>query len=140
MASEILNAVPVVQSFTAEAREVHRFEGATQKTFIAAVQRSKARGVLVAFIIIATSAALLWGLYQGTQAVMAGTITAGHLGQTIVYVLILAGAMAVLGEVYGDLLRAAGATERLMERLQSRSPVESPPAPQPILALSLIHI
>lgn len=134
MASEILNAVPVVQSFTAEAREVHRFEGATQKTFMAAVQRSKARGVLVAFIIIATSAALLWGLYQGTQAVIAGTITAGHLGQTIVYVLILAGAMAVLGEVYGDLLRAAGATERLMELLQSRSPVESPAAPQPILA------
>jgi ATP-binding cassette subfamily B protein len=133
MAAEILNAVPVVQSFTAEAREVQRFEGATQKTFEAAVQRSKARGVLVAFIIIATSAALLWGLYQGTQAVMAGTITAGHLGQTIVYVLILAGAMAVLGEVYGDLLRAAGATERLMELLHSRSSIESPAAPRPLL-------
>jgi ATP-binding cassette subfamily B protein len=82
--------------------------------------------VLVAFIIIATSAALLWGLYQGTQAVMAGRISAGHLGQTVVYVIILAGAFAVLGEVYGDLLRAAGATERLMELLDSRSPIQSP--------------
>jgi ATP-binding cassette, subfamily B, bacterial len=71
----------------------------------------------------------LWGLYQGTQAVMAGTITAGHLGQTVVYVIILAGAFAVLGEVYGDLLRAAGATERLMELLGTQSPVTSPAQP-----------
>ena len=50
---------------------------------------------------------------------MAGRITAGHLGQTVVYVIILVGAVAVLAEVYGDLLRAAGATERLMELLAS---------------------
>jgi ATP-binding cassette subfamily B protein len=56
------------------------------------------------------------------------------LGQTVLYVIILAGAFAVLGEVYGDLLRAAGATERLMELLSSRSPIESPsnPAPAPV--------
>ena len=57
----------------------------------------RARSVLVAFIIIATSAALLWGLYQGTQAVLRGDITAGHLGQTVVYVIILAGAAARAG-------------------------------------------
>ena len=74
--------------------------------------------MLVAFIIIATSAALLWGLYQGTQAVMRGDITAGHLGQTVVYVIILASSARGAAEVYGDLLRAAGATERLMELLQ----------------------
>jgi ATP-binding cassette subfamily B protein len=85
--------------------------------------------LLVAFIIIATSGLLLWGLYQGTQAVLAGRITPGHLGQTVVYVIILAGAVAVLGEVYGDLLRAAGATERLMELLHARSPVTSPADP-----------
>ncbi|MGH8848955.1 MAG: ATP-binding cassette domain-containing protein, partial [Polaromonas sp.] len=80
-------------------------------------------------------AALLWGLYQGTQAVMRGDITAGHLGQTVMYVIILAGASAVLGEVYGDLLRAAGATERLMELLATRSPVTSPsnPALAPVI-------
>ena len=102
--------------------------------FSTAVRRTKARSVLVAFIIIATSAALLWGLYQGTQAVMRGDITAGHLGQTVVYVIILASAAAVLGEVYGDLLRAAGATERLMELLETRSPVTSPsnPVPAPV--------
>jgi ATP-binding cassette, subfamily B, bacterial len=84
---------------------------------------------LVAFIIIATSAGLLWGLYQGTQAVMQGTMTAGHLGQTVVYIIILASAFAVLGETYGDLLRAAGATERLMELLDTNSPIQSPKNP-----------
>jgi len=131
IAAEVLNAIPVVQSYTAEAREATRFDASTTAAFNTAVRRSKARSVLVAFIIIATSAALLWGLYQGTQAVMRGDISAGHLGQTVVYVIILASATAVLGEVYGDLLRAAGATERLMELLETRSPVTSPPNPVP---------
>ena len=60
---------------------------------------------------------------------MAGRLSAGHLGQTVVYVIILASAFAVLGEVYGDLQRAAGATERLMELLASRSPIVSPAQP-----------
>ncbi len=135
IAAEVLNAIPVVQSYTAEAREAARFDASTDNAFKTAVRRSKARSVLVAFIIIATSAALLWGLYQGTQAVMAGRISAGHLGQTVVYVIILASAFAVLGEVYGDLLRAAGATERLMELLGSQSPIVSPAHPAALAAV-----
>ena len=133
IAAEVLNAIPVVQSYTAEEREGARFNHSTNEAFITAVRRTKARSILVAFIIIATSAALLWGLYQGTQAVVAGRITAGHLGQTVVYVIILASAFAVLGEVYGDLLRAAGATERLMELLGTRSAITSPQNPAPAL-------
>ncbi len=134
IAAEVLNAIPVVQSYTAEARESARFNASTDSAFETAVKRTKARSVLVAFIIIATSAALLWGLYQGTQAVMAGRISAGDLGQTVLYVIILASAFAILGEVYGDLLRAAGATERLMELLASQSPITSPlnPALAPV--------
>src|SRR6187551_1571470 len=131
IAAEVLNAIPVVQSYVAESREAGRFDDATENAFKTGVRRTRARAVLVAFIIIANAALLLWGLYQGTQAVLAGKITAGHLGETIVYVIILAGAVAVLGEVYGDLLRAAGATERLMELLDSRSPVSSPARPSP---------
>jgi ATP-binding cassette, subfamily B, bacterial len=119
IASEVLNAIPVVQSYTAESRESKRFDESTDNAFKVAVRRTTMRSALVAFIIIATSAALLWGLFQGTQAVIAGKISAGHLGQTVVYVIILASAFAVLGEVYGDLLRAAGATERLMELLHA---------------------
>ena len=136
IAAEVLNAIPVVQSYTAEGRESARFDRATHDAFATAVRRTRARSVLVAFVIIATSAALLWGLYQGTQAVMSGRISAGHLGQTVVYVIILASAFAVLGEVYGDLLRAAGATERLMELLASRSPIESPAQPVPLRTVS----
>jgi len=136
IAAEVLNAIPVVQSYTSEAREAARFDASTHDAFRTAVRRAKARSVLVAFIIIATSAALLWGLYQGTQAVLDGRITAGHLGQTVVYVLILASAAAVLGEVYGDLLRAAGATERLMELLHSRSDIASPAQPARVSASS----
>jgi len=131
IAAEVLNAIPVVQSYTAEARETARFAKATEAAFVVAARRSRARSLLVAFIIIATSAALLWGLYQGTQAVLAGHISAGHLGQTVIYVIILAGAFAVLGEVYGDLLRAAGATERLMELLARQSPIVSQTNPTP---------
>jgi ATP-binding cassette, subfamily B, bacterial len=119
IAAEVLNAIPVVQSYTAEGYETKRFDDSTQRAFQTAIRRTKMRSALVAFIIIATSAALLWGLFQGTQAVVAGKISAGHLGQTVVYVIILASAFAVLGEVYGDLLRAAGATERLMELLHA---------------------
>ena len=129
IAAEVLNAIPVVQSHAAEAREARRFDDSTEHAFRTGIRRTRARALLVAFVIIATSGLLLWGLYQGTQAVLAGRITPGHLGQTVVYVIILAGAVAVLGEVYGDLLRAAGATERLMELLHAQSPVATPVDP-----------
>ena len=130
IAAEVLNAVPVVQSYTAEQREATRFHAATESAFKTGERRIKARAVLVAFIISATTGALLWGLYQGTQAVLDGKITAGHMGQTIVYVILLLSSVAALSEVYGDILRAAGATERLMELLSATSPIQSPSQPR----------
>ena len=129
IAAEVLNAIPVVQSYTQEDREAARFEVSTEHAFDTARKRTRVRAMLVAFIISATFGALLWGLYQGTQAVIAGKISAGHLGETVVYVLLLVSSVAVLSEVYGDLLRAAGATERLMELLSAVSPVGDPAAP-----------
>jgi ATP-binding cassette, subfamily B, bacterial len=130
IASEVLNAIPVVQSYTAETREAERFTTSTAQALGTALRRTRARSILVGFIIMTSSAALLWGLYLGTLSVRAGTTTAGELGQTVVYVILLASAFAVLGEVYGDILRAAGATERLMELLHSQSDVQSPVHPQ----------
>ena len=129
IAAEVLNAVPVVQSYNQEAREAQRFVDSTERAFGTAISRTRLRSLLVGFIITATFGALLWGLYQGTQAVAKGEITAGHLGQTVVYVIILVSGVAVLAEVYGDLLRAAGATERLMELLATESPIQSPARP-----------
>ncbi len=129
IAAEVLNSVPVVQSYNQEAREAQRFVDSTERAFGTAISRTRLRSLLVGFIITATFGALLWGLYQGTQAVAKGEITAGHLGQTVVYVIILVSGVAVLAEVYGDLLRAAGATERLMELLATESPIQSPAKP-----------
>jgi ATP-binding cassette, subfamily B, bacterial len=136
IAAEVLNAIPVVQSYVQQQREAARFDDATEQAFDTARKRTRVRAMLVAFIITATFGALLWGLYQGTQAVIAGKISAGHLGQTVIYVMILVGSVAVLSEVYGDLLRAAGATERLMELLGAQSPVAQPAQPRPLPAVN----
>jgi len=130
IAAEVLNAVPVVQSYTQEGAEAQRFNVASESAFDVARKRTRVRSLLVAFIITATFGALLWGLFQGTQAVIAGKISAGHLSQTVVYVILLVSSVAVLSEVYGDVLRAAGATERLVELLATQSPVTEPAAPQ----------
>jgi ATP-binding cassette subfamily B protein len=135
IAAEVLSEIPVVQSYVQEAREAQRFHQSTENAFETARKRTRVRSMLVAFIITATFGALLWGLYQGTQAVLRGDITAGHLGQTVFFVMILVGSVAVLSEVYGDLLRAAGATERLMELLSARSPVADPSAPKALPAV-----
>ncbi len=127
VAGEVLGAIPVVQAFTAESREVARFSQATDAALSTAMRRTRARAVLLAFIIIANAAVMLWGLYLGTQAVLEGRMTAGTLGQTAVYVLLLASSVAVLGEVYGEILRAAGASERLIELLQSPIAIHSAP-------------
>jgi ATP-binding cassette subfamily B protein len=129
IAAEVLNAVPVVQSYGQEAREAARFARSTEEAFETARRRSRVRALLVAFMITATFGALLWGLYQGTQAVVRGDISAGHLGETVVFVIIFVSSVAVLSEVYGDVLRAAGATERLMELLAAHSPVHDPAQP-----------
>jgi ATP-binding cassette subfamily B protein len=146
IAAEVLNAIPVVQSYGQERREARRFDTATESAFDTAIKRTRVRSILVGFIITATFGALLWGLYQGTQAVVAGRISAGHLGQTVVFVIILVSSVAVLSEVYGELLRAAGATERLMELLSARSPVAEPAQPKALpataagSALQLDHV
>ena len=133
LAGEVLNAIHVVQSYTAEQREAKRFVDATLKALATALRRIRARAFLVCFVIMTTSAVLLWGLYMGTLTVRAGSTSPGELGQTVFYVILLASSFAMLGEVYGDVLRAAGATERLMELLHARSVVEEATEPlQPV--------
>jgi len=136
IAGEILNAIPVVQSFTQETAEARRFGIANEQAFAASIRRTGVRSLLTAFVIIGVFGSLLYGLYGGVQAVLAGQITAGQLSQTALYIAVVAGSVAVLAEVWGDLLRASGATERLMELLNARSAVIDPPAPRPIPAAS----
>jgi ATP-binding cassette subfamily B protein len=129
IAGEVLNAVPIVQSFTQEAAEERRFSIANEQTFATSIRRTGMRAGLTAFIIIGVFASLLYGLYGGVQAVMAGKITAGQLSETALYIMVVASSVAVLAEVWGDLLRASGATERLMELLAMRPPIADPATP-----------
>ena len=132
MATEVLAAMPLVQSYTAESRESLRFAESTEAAYAVALQRSRARSGLLAFVMITTALLVIWGLYLGSEAVLAGQMTAGELGQSAIYALLFASAVAVLGEVYGDVLRAAGASERLAELLGTVSPVRAPSQPLPL--------
>jgi ATP-binding cassette subfamily B protein len=136
IAGEILNAIPVVQSFTQEQAEAQRFAVANEQAFTTSVRRTGMRAALTAFVIVGVFGSLLYGLYGGVVAVMEGRTTAGELSQTALYITVVAGSVAVLAEVWGDLLRASGATERLMELLGSSSAIADPPQPQALAASS----
>jgi ATP-binding cassette subfamily B protein len=129
MAGETLGAIAIVQAFGQESREANRFAQATQRAFVTAIRRTQVRAALTAFVIVAIFAALVGGLYLGTQAVLRGELGAGTLGQSVILIAMVASSAAVLAEVWGELLRAAGAIERLIEWLQTRPSIVSPAQP-----------
>ncbi len=129
MAGETLGAISIVQAFGQESREAARFTEATQRAFATAIRRTRVRAALTAFVIVAVFASLVGGLYLGTQAVLRGELGAGTLGQSAILIAMVASSAAVLAEVWGELLRAAGAIERLIEWLQARPSIVSPQAP-----------
>ncbi|WP_028228883.1 ABC transporter transmembrane domain-containing protein [Paraburkholderia ferrariae] len=123
LAGEVLNAMPTVQSYTQESYEARRFGGAVEMAFETALTRIRARAWLTAVVIVLVFAAIVFVLWLGAQAVLAGRMSAGQLSQFILYAVFTAGAVGALAEVWGDLQRAAGATERLLQLLAARSPV-----------------
>jgi len=129
IAAEVLNAIPVVQSYGQQHREARRFAQATEATFATSIRRTKARAWLTAFVIVSAFGSVIFGLYSGSLAVLRGEMTPGHLGQTLIYFMLVASSAAVLAEVWGDLLRAAGAAERLDELLRARPAIRSPGRP-----------
>jgi ATP-binding cassette subfamily B protein len=134
IAAEVLTAVPLVQSYAQEAREATRYAASNETAFGVAVRRNRTRAVLTAFVIVTIFSALLFGLYLGVQSVLSGKLSAGELGQLVLYVILLGSSLAVMSEVMGDVLRAAGAAERLMELLAAKSPIQSPVNPLPLPA------
>jgi ATP-binding cassette subfamily B protein len=130
IAGEILNAISVVQSFTQQAFESGRFGAANEHAFETSIRRTGARSLLTAFVIIGVFASLLYGVYSGAQSVIAGRISLGELSESVLYVMLVASSVAVLAEVWGEVVRAAGATERLMELLATRSDIVDPAQPR----------
>jgi ATP-binding cassette subfamily B protein len=128
-AGEILNAMPTVQAFTHEEIEAERFRASVERAFATAIRRIRARSLLTLVAILLVFGSIVFVLWLGAHAVVQGSMTGGELGQFILYSVIVAGAVGALAEVMGEAQRAAGATERLMELMAVRSPIQSPETP-----------
>jgi ATP-binding cassette subfamily B protein len=134
LATETLSAAQTVQSFTAEESESRRFGESIRISFEVAVQRVRARAL---FSMSATSglfAALIVVLWIGARAVLAGEMTGGELGQFVLYAMFVAMSAAMLSETWGELQRAAGAMERLLELLGAEPHIRTPANPVPLPA------
>ena len=131
---ETLHEIRTVQAFAHEDLEVSTFGERVEAVFAAAVQRSGALAMLIAMVITLAFGAVGFLLWVGAHDVFAGRLSAGLLAAFVFYAVVMANAMFVLTEVYGDLQRAAGASERLLELLATEPHIQAPAAP---LALPL---
>ncbi len=132
LAGEMLNAMPTVQAFTHEAIESSRFAASVEEAFRSAMRRIRSRALLTLLAIVLVFGAIVFVLWLGAHAVLDGKMSGGELGQFILYASIVAGALGALSEVLGDIQRAAGATERLLELLSTQSPIISPKVAKPL--------
>ena len=128
LAGEILNAMPIVQAYTQEQHEAARFKLSVENAFSTAMRRVRARSLLTVIAILLVFGAIVFVLWLGAHAVMDQRMTGGELSQFILYATVVAGAIGALSEVMGDVQRAAGATERLMELLAAKSSIAEPVA------------
>jgi len=129
LAGETLNAVSTVQAFTLEKLQSERFARSVSAAFTTAVRRIRVRALLTAIAIVFIFGAVTLVLWIGTQAVIAGEMSGGQLGQFLLYAMFVAASSAGLSEMWGEIQRAAGAMERLVELLEARPSVVAPTAP-----------
>jgi ATP-binding cassette subfamily B protein len=130
LAGEILNAMPTVQAFTQERQEIRRFSERTERSFVTAIRRARVRAALTVLIISAVMGTIIFVLWVGARQVHEGVLTGGELASFVLYAALVAGGVGTLAEVWGDVMRAAGATERLLDLLHAESAIRESAAPQ----------
>lgn len=128
-ASEALSSVQTVQAFTHENLSRNEFAGLTEKSFISAKQRIGTRAVMTVIVISLIFSGVVGVLWIGMRDVTAGDISIGALVQFVIYSVMVAGAVGALSEIWSELQRAAGATERLVELLNADDQVKDPEYP-----------
>jgi ATP-binding cassette subfamily B protein len=128
-ASEALSAVQTVQAFTHEGETRGEFAVATERSFASAQQRIRTRAVMTVIVIFLVFAGVVGVLWMGARDVRLGTMSAGELVQFVIYAVLVSGAVGALSEIWGELQRAAGATERLVEMLGAEDTVRDPAVP-----------
>ena len=133
-AEEALNAIRTVQAFVHEDRDRALFSGEVERAFSTAMRRILARGMLGSVVILLVFGAIALVLWAGGRGVIHGEITPGDLSAFIFYAVVVAGAVGAVSEVLGDLQRAAGATERLIELLETVPEIQPPASPLPMPA------
>jgi ATP-binding cassette subfamily B protein len=129
LAGETFDAIATVQAFTLEEILSERFGDSVTAAFRAAVRRIRVRALLTATAILFIFGAVTFVLWLGTQSVMAGEMSGGQLGQFLVYAIFAAGSAAGLSEMWGEIQRAAGAMERIVELLETRPNIIAPANP-----------
>ena len=132
LAGEILNAMPTVQSYTQEQREISRFANSAEISFVTAIRRTRVRAALTALMITAILGTIIFVLWVGARQVGQGSLSGGELTSFILYAAMVAGGVGTMAEVWGDVMRAAGATERLLELLHAVPAISAPERPQPL--------
>lgn len=128
--AEQLGAMKIVQAFGQEDREAERFTTAVEANFATAKRRIRLRAAMTAIVIGLLFGAITTLLWYGAAGVAAGTITGGTIAAFVLTGGLVAGAFGALTEVYGDLLRAAGAAERLSELLNAEASIAPPSKPR----------
>lgn len=126
---ESVNAIRIVQAFAQEDADLGRFRTRLELAFTTAVRRIRARAWLTAVVILLVFGAVGFVLWLGGHRVLTGTMSAGELSAFVFYAVVTAGGVGALSEVWGDLQRAAGATERLTALLQEEPDIQAPPNP-----------
>ena len=125
-AGEVIQQIKTVQSFTQETLEKRAFGSEVERAFSVAKKRIRQRTMLTAMVILAVFGALATMVWFGGRDVISGEMSGGDLGAFIFYAVLMAVSVASLSEVYGELQRAVGAAERLMELLRAPSKITSP--------------
>ncbi len=128
-ASEALLAVQAVQANTHEAASRDAFDDVTEKSFVAANSRIGTRAVMTFIVITLVFSGIVGVLWVGARDVRADAMTVGELVQFVIYAVMVAGSVGALSEIWGELQRAAGATERLVELLEAEDSVDDPAMP-----------
>ncbi|WP_234002366.1 ABC transporter transmembrane domain-containing protein [Erythrobacter sp. AP23] len=130
MVTEVLSAMKIVQGFNQEDREHGRFREAVERTFSVAKRRVILRAAMTAVVILLVFGGITLLVWRGAEAVSEGTISGGTIAAFVLTAGLVAGAIGALTEVYGDLLRGAGAASRLSELLDEQPAITAPERPQ----------
>ena len=139
-ASEALGAVQTIQAFTHEVKTKNDFSKTTEDSFLSARERIRARALMTFIVIFLVFSGIIGVLWVGAHDVSAGKLSAGTLVQFVIYSVMVGGSVAALSEVWGELQRAAGATDRLAELLKAEDSISDPSTATPHPNLGRGHL